>query len=209
MALVPTSRKEHIGIELECVVSKEIYEELSGYDGLNGIRNKYKKYNSFLEIGTDASIKTKEVGLEFRILTTPENIYKHLLIVKTILKKLKAAVNKTCGLHVHLDMRQKDPNEAFANLVENQYLWEPVVRKDRWVNNYCKRAQSMSFGAALKQDRYTSVNACSYPEHQTIEVRVHQGTTNILKIIKWVNLLRACSISTEVEFTEAYKKEVV
>jgi hypothetical protein len=211
MPLIPKTKEEHIGIELECLVDKEALAKLSRFDGLTGLRNTYQQYASFLEIGTDGSIHDtpNERGLEFRLLTTPGKISQHLLILKKILVQLKARVNTSCGLHVHLDMRRGNVHQAFANLVRSQRIWLPIIRKDRWEKFHCYRTSTVDFHTQLKLgNRYSSVNAHSYTKYKTLEVRVHQGTVSIPKIIKWVNLLRACSKSDNVSLEKHYVMEV-
>lgn len=100
-----------------------------------------------------------------------------------------AKVNKTCGLHVHLDMRGYDYPRAFSNLVSAQKILYQMVPASRRDNTYCKPTTSKVFSRVQHGSRYVGINPTSYRKHGTIEVRLHSGTTDIIKILNFVDIL--------------------
>lgn len=116
-----------------------------------------------------------------------------------------ATVNKSCGLHVHHDMRGYTL-DAFRTLVFNwndaqafiDLLVAPSRRNGR--NTYCQpfdgrdlqrvtNLRELTRSAArygLSGERYRNLNFQSYAKHGTVEVRQHQGTTDATKMLSWV-----------------------
>jgi len=114
-----------------------------------------------------------------------------------VLADHKAEVNSTCGLHVHIDMRNRDEKQAFANLVKSQKLLYSMVPRSRYENTYCK-PNDKGLKMDSYQGRYLGINPSSYGEHGTIEVRLHSGTVNAEKINNWIKLLQAIAYSKRV-----------
>lgn len=104
----------------------------------------------------------------------------------------KGRVNKTCGLHIHLDARFSDYHSIYEALTLNQHLFYsmmPLTRKD---GRYSKMSRYTDWKEAeFNTDRYQGINPHSWRKYQTIEVRLHSGTTNFNKIKHWVRLLQA------------------
>lgn len=104
--------------------------------------------------------------------------------------QLEASVNKTCGLHVHLDMRRRKASAAYKRLVNSQEVLRSLVPYTRRKNDYCKPNITSDLTEALANGaRYWVVNPQSLKKHKTLEVRLHSGTTDATKIINWVKLL--------------------
>ena len=99
-----------------------------------------------------------------------------------------ARVNASCGLHVHLDMRDTSV-EARANIVRAWQAFEPLffrlVPSGRRDNHFCQA------GITTSGDRYHALNTTALGKHGTYEIRLHQGTTNERKLRSWVQLLVA------------------
>jgi len=109
-----------------------------------------------------------------------------------VLEFVGAKVNKSCGLHVHLDMRHYDHTKAFSNLVSSQVILYQMSPVSRRTNTYCKKTISKDYSTARsKSDRYVGINPMSFNKHRTIEVRLHSGTTNYQKILNFVDILIA------------------
>jgi putative amidoligase enzyme len=107
-----------------------------------------------------------------------------------ILQDSEAKVNASCGLHVHLDMRNREPSKAYANLVLTQPLLFRLVTKGRKRSGYCDEvSQGTSFESMTHGDRYRTINASAYEKFKTIEVRMHHGTIDGEKIVNWICLL--------------------
>jgi hypothetical protein len=121
--------------------------------------------------------------VEFRVLLKRSELEPRLFRLCSILKNHR--VNKSCGLHVHLDARQWDRVEAekrARRLAKWLGILSELVPLSRRENTYCKPGFSQA-------DRYHAVNFTSYEKHRTIEVRLHSGTCDYSKIIAWIRLL--------------------
>ena len=104
-----------------------------------------------------------------------------------ILRKHKAYVNKSCGLHIHLGMsRSTEDQRHFIN--QWWSIFEPVffaiVSPSRRANEYTNWTTAVS-----EDNRYRSLNICSYGVHETFEVRLHQGSLDPHKIKHWISVL--------------------
>lgn len=103
--------------------------------------------------------------------------------------KLAGAINKKCGLHVHVDARHLgsdellSANETYGRLIELYPMLKKLVPKSRLRNKYCRWADNRDSG-----DRYAAINFCSFREHGTIEFRCQGGTVNLVKIESWALL---------------------
>ena len=117
--------------------------------------------------------------------------------VTQVLDECRADVNDTCGFHVHLDMRDKSKYEVdriFSNLVSAQHTlfrMMPPSRKNGRSSggtNYCAPNRAKQFDKNLNT-RYKAINACAYSKYRTLEVRLHSGTVNYEKIIRFIQIL--------------------
>jgi hypothetical protein len=103
----------------------------------------------------------------------------------SILNTIDFRVNRSCGLHVHVDRRGMSESEVvkLARRVDKwiEQLIElfPLSRRD---NSYCK-------GGIAVGDRYRRVNVSAFHKYQTLEFRVHSGTCNYTKILMWIRLI--------------------
>lgn len=117
-----------------------------------------------------------------------------------LLNELKCTVNKTCGMHVHLDCRNRDAEKVYQNLISAQGILLRMNPKSR-VEKYAKQNKERDFKIAMTQGgagnggmridegRYYAINAKSFNTHKTIEVRVHAGTVDVVKITNWITML--------------------
>lgn len=198
---LPTTPDNHVGIEIEfyCDWDKEtlaakFYEE---------------NLTQYLCLKTDGSIKPEEgkIAHELCVLCEEKDIETIINKVYKVLQESNARVNKSCGTHVHLDMRNRDAKIVFSNLVSCQdflYGMNPSHRsgdQGRRSNGmgYSKRVKSRTI--QVTSDRYYGINANSMRTLKTIEVRVHAGIIEARKIINWCKLLiTICSQPTEVKY---------
>lgn len=177
----PTSDLDFTGIEIECV-----FPNRSNYSTL-------KPFAKWLNIGTDGSINVDQNnhdGKEFRVCIPRDEIREVMPKLLAELKALGAYVNKSCGLHVHLDQRnEKDPALTYAKLVRSLGLLMRVVPQSRRENSYCRRNRSTDFKRGMNGERYKAINATAYPKHNTIEVRLFGGSLDADKIVNWIEIL--------------------
>lgn len=216
---VPKKKVKHVGIEIEFISEmqdQEICDLLLTY-----------KLHNHCNLGEDGSIETDdemenkdeygnyysdEKGYELRVLCTEAELVSIMTKVGSVLRRCGAKVNESCGLHIHLDMRSRDPVEAFKLLLNKQDQMFNMVSMDRQDNSYCERVSldEEEIPQALKGEyiRRQAINPNSYSKHKTIEVRLHEGTTNTREIINWCKYL--ISIIDKKVFTKgvaAYAKE--
>lgn len=130
-----------------------------------------------------------EHGHEICILANANEIESVIERVCCVLNdRLSASVNKTCGLHVHLDVRHKKAALTFSKLVMALPFLASLVPSTRLKNRFC--VLNGSDKISEHSGRYYAVNPQSIRKHKTVEVRLHSGTTDPAKIIHWVRLLR-------------------
>ena len=98
----------------------------------------------------------------------------------------KLEVNKSCGLHCHLDTRDLDDRKykkatrRGTNAVKNWLQF--CVPFSRFEGTFC-RAYSET-----RYDRYKAVNPLARDKHNTLEFRLGSASTNYEKITKWIDL---------------------
>lgn len=182
----PRTDDNHVGVELE-FMSKLDRNKLGA---LLTSANLY----SFCTLKDDGSIRAESkypFSHELCVVAKETEILDVIKRVCVTLAKAGCKVNKTCGMHVHLDMRNRDKTIAFANLVAAQnflYLMNPASRTDV-VNGmrYCAPTRTRTFSDRM--DRYSGINGAAYARHKTIEVRIHAGTVDVTKISNWISIL--------------------
>lgn len=183
----PTVMKKYIGIELEfCAPIKKNEFAVKLFKA--GI---YK----YAQLKEDGSLRPKdgETAFELAILLE-ESIYKkQFKVITDILKEVKAvAKDRRCGLHVHLDMRKRNKDLVYNNLVAAQFALLSVVDPRRHNNEFCKIVESRKFPTNFtgdRQERYKTINAVAYYKYKTLEIRMHEGSVDYNEIVNWVDLL--------------------
>lgn len=161
------------------------------------------------DIAHDGSlISRRAAGLELRRISwTDKN--GRLSGLLGLEKYFKGAwVDKTCGLHVHVDARHLrkpgmgaddhmdldlcDAAETYDRLTLLYPVLKRLVPRSRWNNKYCRfynnRGGSDTYRRPGNGDRYAAINWCSYARHRTIEFRLGSGSTNLVKIESWALL---------------------
>ncbi len=101
------------------------------------------------------------------------------------MQQLGLRVNRSCGLHIHLDARAVSSFDDVVRIGRIMDAWLYALREllpaSRRANDYCK------FGIATT-DRYRAVNVSSYGKHRTLEIRCHSATLDYTKVIAWLRL---------------------
>ena len=179
----PEAMNNHVGVEIE-FYSK--YDRDNICDRL--IDAKLSKY---ARIMTDNSIQpTEEKPRGFELcLVAPENKISNIIErACDLLSEIEAESNESCGLHVHLDARNRNKELLFYNLVQCQDLMFKMTLPSRKTNGYCRQQRSSNWREA-SENHYDAINKSAYKKHKTIEVRTHHGTVNYREISNWVNFL--------------------
>lgn len=199
----PKTSDNYVGIEIEMLAPKNIDKM-----NLEFIKARLHKY---VNIGTDGSIQVETEGfnaMELRI-CLPENLLESKLKeICDVLRKNDCYANRSCGMHVHIDMRARDPELCYKNLFKVQGVMlasQPVSRRS---NRYCMPNKV----GALKLSEFNQgggdvgrrqvINTQSYNKNnmKTIEIRVHEGATKYKDVLNWVKFLVAtASLKTELE----------
>jgi hypothetical protein len=175
----PKDGAEYVGVEIECILPSETDT------------SPLMPFAKWINIGTDGSIQCKdtEEGKEIRVCIKREEIRTVIPGIMGALNSMRARVNKSCGLHVHLDQRHNTaPHLTFHKLVRSLGLLYTVVPKSRRENTFCKRNRGTSFAT---NDRYKAINSLAFHRHSTLEVRLFGGTLSAEKVINWVETLEA------------------
>lgn len=134
---------------------------------------------------SDGSIRADEgFAHEVRALLTRSEMEPRLFRLCKTLQAVGAQVNKTCGLHVHLDQRG-ETFEAVKKRAQIVNAWlerlQELVPASRRSNEYCKWGIS-------ENDRYRAVNLTAFRKYSTLEIRLHSGTVDYTKVLAWIRL---------------------
>lgn len=173
--------KRHVGFELEFLQPAEVNIDVDSYGLLHG----------------DGSVSGSE-GRGQELSTHAYNGDKLFEVIDAIGEKLKGCkVNKTCGFHVHINMKNLEPNRrmnVYRAFRAFEHIFFGIVAPSRTANNYCRR-----IGNEIEpsHDRYRTLNLEAFHEHGTFEYRIHQGTVNPIRIKNWIRLL--------LDFTKTFK----
>jgi hypothetical protein len=228
----PKSQAHHIGIEIE-FYSTWTRNSIAVIVGMLGLEK-------HVNLGTDCSIECPEHwskdyhGVEMRVLVSKFTYVKVLTALGKLFKMIGAKVNKSCGLHVHLDMRTRDAKKAYENLTKCERMMFRMVHKSRRKSIYAeptwKRGtrnvwDSVTQSYATKRwsdipfehkpsvaGHYDAISLEPFRHLRTIEVRMHHGTVDVKEIIQWVTFLNrivdAKEIKTEVKDCQQLQSQV-
>lgn len=140
---------------------------------------------------SDGSVEPRHSDAQEATLLAGPNGYGRLKKLCAIIRERGGFVNKSTGLHVHLDARNDDRRVIGIRAAK---LWAAIdilkdlVPNERLKNDYCK-----FIPPAFDSDRYRAINLASVRSHHTIEVRMAAGSLNPSKIWNWANLLYVIS----------------
>lgn len=191
------------GVEIECNVERGAIRTASEVTGMS---YQYEGYNhadghSYFKFVTDASVCGENAIECVSPVMAGTSGKSTLKCAVDTLNRAGAAVNRSCGLHVHIGATHLTQKQ-YANVFNNYFYLESLI--DRFMapsrrrdsNSYCRslsdhsaltRCETVSdVQYTLDNDRYHKINPMSYDRHKTIEFRQHQGTTDYKKILNWV-----------------------
>lgn len=196
----PTSVKPHVGIELEFVspYDKKALAQLFKGTGLERYIN-LKEDVSVDHRYWGKSLKHKLADYfahEISLLIKEDEMDIVHRVIEILNNQALAKVNKTCGVHVHLDMRNRNVEDSYTNLVESQ-KWLFKLNPERRKNYFCKPVKIKDFNHAVKKYlsrdgflvRSHSINPHSFAKFKTLEVRLHRGSLDSERIVQWTKLL--------------------
>lgn len=158
-----------------------------------------------LHVKDDGSIDPEDndfFTVEIACLTTD---FKNLEKLCRALVELEAKVNTSCGLHVHLDMRNKSNAQIEViqhNLNKSLNILFAVVPKSRRTSNYCQKR--------VATEKYSAFNTGHLDTYGTIECRLHSGSTDFEKIKNWCLVLksivdRSTKVTRKIKYPNDFK----
>ena len=121
-------------------------------------------------------------------------------------------VDKSCGLHVHLELPEQGRAPLLRNLLLIAKAFEPIIfgmlPGSRWNNNYtsaiklgvgdlrpCRSAVAIRRVWGHPKNggttRYKGINLEAINKYGTVEFRYHSGTVNEEKALAWLRICRA------------------
>ncbi len=207
----PTAKDvgQWIGVEIECFIphqsgssdctddcdhDNDICYQSDDYWDENKARNWLMKELKAagvtrVNVKFDGSLSCDEGhGVECTILFNSAYGFEPLEKLCKVLTDSGCYINRTCGLHVHLDARHltqlqvKAIGHSIGHTLPVLKWLTPVSRHN---NDYCALSVSKMHGG-----RYHAVNLTAYAKYKTIEIRMHQGSINAAKIKNWIELLK-------------------
>lgn len=150
-----------------------------------------KRLPLYARTAMDGSIRVlreNHYAVEVRMLLERGSYEPRLARVCAALASNGFEVNKSCGLHIHMDARHLSV-DARRKIQRVMTAWlkilaelVPLSRRD---NSYCR--------LALNAGRYCAVSTETGGK-QTIEVRLHSATSDQTKITMWIRLLELLSV---------------
>lgn len=213
------------GVEIECY-----YPVAVGQPGIvskmsdSGINIASQTYNHNLckdwKIVSDGSLNQPPGGYAGQEVVSPPLYgsygFQQLERVLRVLNEAECKVNKTCGLHVHLNA-QLIPNGALVELmkvwmvIEKRFIWgliPPSRREAAYTDSqgrnlrggtYCRAVTQRHFRRCINEgprafsahtdDHYMSLGFGALGRHGSVEIRSAAGTTQFDKIKNWVVML--------------------
>lgn len=215
----PLTNDKHVGVEIE-FASKLNRIELARKLFKEGLQD----YVCLVEDGSIRPVDEYVHTHELTIIAPEQLIHSVLNKALSVINENNASrVGRRCGLHVHLDMRNRNKEVVFHNLVKAQrilYAMNPRSRLDGTTADngkdvvWSKKIMWDDFHSAWEEltntdeeDRYYGINILSLNRHKTIEIRIHSGSTNFEKISSWVTILTSIANLEEMVDVEAFKPE--
>lgn len=162
----PRTMALHAAVEVECY-----YRDADSY-----------RRGLPLEPHSDGSLPT--YGAEYKIMAPCTEVIAKMTEVVSEIWKRGGRVNRLCGLHVHLDVRQLTAArkaEWKGWMRRTQETWFALMPPSRRNSTYCRRLHDGSDG--FDGNHFDFFH---YTNYNTGEVRLHGGTLNHFKIEGWM-----------------------
>lgn len=207
--LSPSAFSRKFGIEIEAYGVNQTYL----LDSLRraGIECKSERYNHTTrphwKVVSDSSISGSNPFELVSPILEGESGLRQVKQVCKALQKVKAKVNSSCGMHVHINARDftiKTWKNILINYARLEKIIDNFMPQSRRDNYYCKgfteirdfenkieRATRVEDISEILETRYRKINAEAYARHGSIEFRQHGGTIEFEKIHYWVRFLES------------------
>lgn len=205
-SLSPTTKARYVGIEIEFfspidrdVVLEKFFEspvashvQLTSDGSLDWDVGEDDSVCSACHNSMWDSCQCDMEPYELKVLCKQSELVEVMKGVCAVLKNIKAQVNETCGLHVHLDMRHRNARKCYQNLAAVQSVLYKMCTADRLLGEYCMPVASLDLEKQQlrgSRERYFGINTQALLKYSTLEVRIHHGTIEEQNIVNWVSLL--------------------
>lgn len=192
----PLTTDPYVGVEIE--FASKMTRQFIG-DALHEAKlGRYVTLKDDGSIGSGSNLlETHRYAHELCILVKQSEYVDVIQRVCDVLnKQCQVKVDKTCGLHVHLDMRNRNVERAFANLVTMQHFLYRMSPAARRTSRYSIPIKGKHW--RVSEDRYYGINSQAYQKFKTLETRIHSGTTDARKINAWVAINIAIADAEEI-----------
>lgn len=155
------------------------------------------------KLTTDVSVRGNESGELVSPILRGESGMAELEKVCTVMNQLGCQVNRSCGLHVHIDSRDLDTQQI--KMVAKRYQKyqssiNSIMPNSRHDGQYCRQLCGQriarmerchsKFDVSLAWGKFHVVNLNNVSGRGSIEFRQHSGTTDYRKISGWINFLQ-------------------
>lgn len=152
------------------------------------------------------------------VVLPPYSDFSALEVFCSALKSVGCKVNRSCGLHVHIDARGMTPGHATRLINNYRHLYgyiKQILAPSRLSSSFCHlnahAAQAGTWSELLRKyrNRYQAVNLQAYRRHRTVEFRQHQGSLDFDKIKRWVTFCESLvEVSESVDLADGESAQV-
>lgn len=187
------NKNNYVGIEFEFWVDRQ--------NRSRGIITRQLKSNlikqglfSNAHLGNDGSIRPDTPNIEgiiyshkyeLRVMTKEQDLESTLIKVQNFLSSINAKHNNSCGLHVHLDMRNRNKSSSYRRLLGMEGVLKHLVAEHRRENSYCSFSSNInSYWSSLS--KYRAINNLPI---NTIEIRCKEMLLDMDRVYNWVMFL--------------------
>lgn len=186
------NKNNYVGIEFEFWVDRQ---NRSRGIITRQLKNNLIKQNLFsnAHLGNDGSIHPDTPNIEgiiyshkyeLRVMTKEQDLESTLIKVQNFLSSIEAKYNNSCGLHIHLDMRNRNKHVAYHRLKKNERLLEYLVEDHRKENSYCAFSSNTYW-----HNDYSKYRAINNLPRNTIEIRCKEMLLDMDRVYNWVMFL--------------------
>ena len=151
-------------------------------------------------VKTDGSVAAPGPEWESLEINSPklsgQNGINELHTAMSIWSQAGARVNRSAGMHVHIDAHGLSDNDLVRlaqvwTLIEPRYIWglvSPSRRNGRWSRglNVTDLETMISRGPRNYNLGRPGLNYSALGRHGSVEIRVHNGTANFQKVRSWL-----------------------
>lgn len=182
------------GIEIECygATRAAITRAVMAQNQVIYPQSYNHRDNGVAKIVSDSSLTGENTN---EVVLPPYSDFDALQVFCSALKSVGCKVNRSCGLHVHIDARDISSDHATRLINNYRYMYDyikQILAPSRLASSFChlnRPAAPVATWRGLLQkypNRYQAVNVQAYRRHKTVEFRQHQGSLDFDKIKRWV-----------------------